>query len=144
MSNDNLIHEERMDLFSVPKDYYIVHSISGDYSLGAGVAKKINKMYVMKYKLEIFYPNKRNKNCALLIDNVFNLVTKKTLYDKPTYKTLETALKDLKKQCLKLGISKLAMPHISCGMDGLNWKDVKPIIVNVFADTNIEILICYL
>lgn len=43
MSNDNLIHEERMDLFSVPKDYYIVHSISGDYSLGAGVAKKINK-----------------------------------------------------------------------------------------------------
>lgn len=144
MNNDNLIHEERMDLFSVPNDYYIVHSISGDYSLGAGIAKKINKMYVMKYKLEIFYPNKRNKNCALLIDNVFNLVTKKTLYDKPTYKAIETALKDLKKQCLKLGISKLAMPHISCGMDGLNWKYVKPIIVDVFSDTNIEILICYL
>ena len=29
MSNDNLIHEERMDLFSVPKGYYLVHSISG-------------------------------------------------------------------------------------------------------------------
>lgn len=144
MNDNNLIHEEHMDLFSVPKEYYIAHSISGDYSLGAGIAKKINKKYAMKYKLEIFYPNKRNKNCALLMDNVFNLVTKKTLYDKPTYDTLKIALRDMKKQCLKLDIKKIAMPHISCGMDGLDWKEVKSIIYDVFENTDIEILICYL
>lgn len=144
MTNNSLIHEERMDLFSVPNDYYIAHSISGDYSLGAGVAKRISKKYVMSYKLQLFYPNKRNKNCALLIDNVFNLVTKKTLFDKPTYESLKTALLDMKKQCIKHNIKKIAMPHISCGMDGLSWKRVKPLIEEVFNDTDIEILICYL
>lgn len=144
MSNSTLIHEERMDLFSVSNEYYIAHSISGDYSLGAGVAKKINRKYAMSYKLEAFYPNKKNKNCALLIDNVFNLVTKKTLFDKPTYDTVKNALKDMKKQCIKQNIKKIAMPHISCGMDGLSWKLVKPIIYEVFEDTDIEILICYL
>ncbi|MCC8069507.1 MAG: macro domain-containing protein [Ruminococcus sp.] len=144
MNTTSLIHEERMDIFAVPKEYYIAHSISGDYSLGAGIAKKINKEYAMSYKLNAFYPNKKDKNCALLIDNVFNLVTKKTLYDRPTYDTLRNALKDMRKQCLKLGIKKIAMPHISCGMDGLSWKSVKPLIYEVFQDTDIEILICYL
>lgn len=142
--NNNLIHEEKMDLFSVPNDYYIAHCISGDYSLGAGIAKKINKIYAMKYKLEIFYPNKHDKICALLMNNVFNLVTKRTLFDKPTYDTLKTALLDMKKQCLKNKITKIAMPHLGCGMDTLEWSKVKPIIYDVFDNTGIEILICYL
>lgn len=141
---DTLIHEERMDLFSVPNDYYIAHCISGDYSLGAGIAKKIDKKYAMKYKLEIFYPKKKGKVCALLMDNVFNLVTKKTLFDRPTYDTLRVALLDMKRQCIKNKITKIAMPHIGCGMDCLDWKKVKPIIYEIFENTSIEILICYL
>jgi O-acetyl-ADP-ribose deacetylase (regulator of RNase III) len=141
-----LIHEERMDILSVPDDYYIAHSISGDYSLGAGIAKRIDKKYAMRYKLEAFYPSKdrKTKHSALLVDNVFNLVTKPTLHDKPTYDSLKSALKDMRKQCIKLKIEKIAMPHLSCGMDGLSWKLVKPLVYEVFDNTGIEVLICYL
>jgi hypothetical protein len=144
LDNKSLIHEERMDLFSIPDDYYLAHSISGDYSLGAGIAKKINAKYNMSDTLEDLYPHKKDKNCAILIDKVFNLVTKPTLHDKPTYDSLKTALIDMKRQCIRRGIKKVAMPHICCGMDGLSWKLVKPLIYEVFENTNIEVLLCYL
>lgn len=141
---DNLIHEERIDLFSVPEYYYIAHCISGDYSLGAGIAKQIDKKYSMKKKLNALYPNKKDKIGALLVDNVFNLVTKRTLFDNPTYDTVKVALIDMKRQCLKNKITKIAMPHIACGMDKLDWSNVRPIIDEVFQNTGIEVLICYL
>lgn len=38
----------------------------------------------------------------------------------------------------------IAMPKIGCGLDKLEWSKVKAIIEEVFAGTDIEILICYL
>lgn len=37
---------------------------------------------------------------------------------------------------------KLAMPRIGCGLDRLQWVKVKEIIEEVFANTNVEILVC--
>lgn len=37
---------------------------------------------------------------------------------------------------------KLAMPRIGCGLDKLEWSKVKAIIEEVFADTDVEILVC--
>jgi hypothetical protein len=122
----------------------LAHCISGDYTLGAGVAKQMDKHYDMKRKLQDNYPNKSGRICALKVDNVFNLVTKATRYDKPTYATLKVALLDMKIQCLKGDIKKVAMPYIGCGMDGLEWKKVKLIVQDVFKGTDIEILICHL
>ena len=42
------------------------------------------------------------------------------------------------------GITKLAMPLIGCGLDKLEWNRVKDVIEDVFDDTDVEILICYL
>ena len=39
---------------------------------------------------------------------------------------------------------KIAMPQIGCGLDRLKWKDVSDVIKDVFADTDIEILVCKL
>ena len=38
--------------------------------------------------------------------------------------------------------ARIAMPKIGCGLDQLNWQDVEGIIREVFADTDIEILVC--
>lgn len=48
----------------------------------------------------------------------------------------------MKELCKKNGISKLAMPKIGCGLDKLNWEDVKQQIMRCFQDTDIEILVC--
>ena len=139
--------EKQQDLFSVGTDYYLVHCISGDYSLGAGVAKGIDKNYDMALKLFMDYPLPPDSvdayiGKALLVENVFNLVTKGHWREKPTYDNLKNALLDMKQQCLDEGITKLAMPKIGCGRDKLSWVDVSDIISEVFDDTDIEILVC--
>lgn len=141
--------EETRDLFTVPQGYYLAHCISGDYSLGAGIAAQFVDVYNMRYKLHRNYPipdgeKFANVGEALLIDNVFNLVTKDRVYHKPTYDTLIETLEDMKEQCETLDIDKIAMPRIGCGLDGLSWDTVEEIIKEAFEDTDMEILICTL
>ena len=85
--------EVQGDLFAVPQGYYLAHCISGDYALGAGIAKKFDEVYNMRFKLHKNYaiPNGEkfaNVGSALLIDNVFNLVTKARVFHKPTFKRI--------------------------------------------------------
>ena len=138
-----ILREEQRDLFSVPHGYYFAHCISGDFALGAGIAVKFNELYNMRKKLKntVDYIH---DNCAILIDNVFNLVTKRKYYHKPTYASLRESLEDMIETIETLEIEKIAMPMIGCGLDKLDWNVVKEIIEDVFEDIDIEILVCYL
>lgn len=142
-----VIKEEVMDLFTVPQGYYLAHCISGDYALGAGIAKQFVENYNMRFKLHKIFPipdgeKFANVGQALLVDNVFNLVTKARVFHKPTYESLYDTLLDMRVQCENLDISKLAIPLLGCGLDRLNWERVKDIIEDVFDSTDIEILVC--
>ena len=136
---------ENRDLFTVPQGYYLAHCISADFALGAGIAKTFDKVYNMRFKLFREYDMfKYEGGDALLIDNVFNLVTKKKCYHKPTYDSVREALECMKEQMEMLYVTKLAMPRIASGLDRLNWDDVYDIICEVFEDMDVEILICEL
>lgn len=151
------IKEEKRDLFTVSNDYALVHCISADFKLGAGIAKEFDKKLNARQKLFRIFPESwtlrwdktqerfRGSSIILFSDYIFfNLVTKRNYWDKPTLTTIENALFWLKKQCEDFYIEKLAMPKIGCGLDKQKWKDVRPLIEKVFADTDIKILICYL
>lgn len=134
------------NLFNAPQGYYLAHCISGDYTLGAGIAKKFNEIYNMRYKLHKKFPIPNGEKYAhigeaLLIDNVFNLVTKGKCWSKPTYEDLGYALNDMLSQMINLDIDKIAMPKIGCGLDKLNWDQVEEIIEEIFDGTGIEIVI---
>ena len=140
------ITEKTGDLFTAPQGYYLAHCISGDYALGAGIAKKFDEVYNMRVKLFTQWPLEDGEKYgyvghALLVDNVFNLVTKPRYFTKPTYDTLRSALIDMKEYCVESDITKLAMPKIGCGLDKLNWDKVFEIIQEVFDDTDIDIVI---
>ena len=144
-----IIREEKRDLFTVPQGYYLAHCISGDYALGAGIATQFVEVYNMRYKLHSQYPipdgeKYANVGKALLVDNVFNLVTKARCFHKPTYDSLYETLVDMKDQCEEWDITKIAIPYIGCGLDRLEWNKVKDIIEDVFEDTDVEILVCSL
>ena len=49
------IREENMDLFAVPQGYYLAHCITEDFSLGAGIAKKMDEVFNMREKLINWY-----------------------------------------------------------------------------------------
>lgn len=136
--------EEQRDLFSVPHGYYFAHCISGDYALGAGIAVEFDKLYDMKNKLKRQWSECGDANEALLVDNVFNLVTKRKCYKKPTYDSLREALEDLVQYTADEEVTKIAMPKIGCGLDGLDWNIVSQMIQEIFEDTDIEILVCYI
>lgn len=135
---------EQRDLFTVGADYHFAHCISNDFALGAGIAVEFNKRYDMSKRLRQAYPDGLYGAGCVKIDRVFNLITKEKYWHKPTHVTIRHALEKMKELCVHNGISKIAMPKIGCGLDRLKWDDVQEIITGVFADTNIEILVCYL
>ena len=139
------ITTETRDLFTMPQGYYLAHCISADFALGAGIAKIFDNVYNMRFKLFRNYPD-YEYSCgdALLIDNVFNLVTKKKCWHKPTYDSLKESLEMMKEQLDFLGATKLAVPMLGCGLDRLQWAQVENIIKDVFADTDVDIVVCVL
>lgn len=142
--------EVKGNLFEkAPRGYYLAHCISGDYTLGAGIAKTFNALYDMRKKLHKHYPipsgeEYANVGSALLIDEVFNLVSKPKYYYKPYLSDLGNALEDMKNFCVATDITRIAMPKIGAGLDKLDWESVKNLILNIFKDTEIDIAVYYL
>lgn len=139
-------NEEIRDLFSVSDDYYLAHCISDDYAMGKGIATEFVKRYNMQEKLLEMRPYnpefKITKGHCILEGKVLNLVTKSKYWHKPTYQTLENALRDMRACCGRNKVEKIAMPLIGCGLDKLKWNKVSEMIQDIFADTDIEILVC--
>lgn len=150
------ITEIKQDLFTMPKNYALAHCISADFALGAGIAKEFDKRFDARKRLFDLCEGDFIKDwddgvkgdCLVIrvIEDptIFNLITKRNYWDKPTLQTIKNALEKMKIICDVIGIEKVAIPRIGCGLDKQNWSDVKPLIEKVFADTNIEIMVCSL
>lgn len=143
-----IIKEEQRDLFTVPTDYILVHCISADLAMGAGIAKEFTRRGV-KAQLQRDYQDIEVGDC-LVSDTTgwraeLNLVTKEKYWQKPTYETMRMALEETKslyEEIMSYENVKFAMPRIGCGLDRLQWDKVKAIIEEVFVDTDVEILVC--
>ena len=129
------------------KDCYYAHCISRDYALGAGIAVEFDKRYDMRnilLKLAEEKPETLDEKC-IEVENVFNLITKEKYWQKPSYKSLEESLLEMKEKLSKnKNIKKLVIPKIGCGLDRLSWDKVEPMVQEIFKDLDIEIVVCYL
>ena len=56
---------------------------------------------------------------------IFNLVTKFKFYHKPKYSALQLCLENLRDHLCMLGVSRLSVPKLGCGLDGLSWERVR-------------------
>lgn len=134
------------DIFN-HKDCYYAHCISRDYALGAGIAVEFDKRYGMRNRLLKLAEEKLetlDEKC-IEVENVFNLITKEKYWQKPSYKSLEESLLEMKEKLSKnKNIKKLVMPKIGCGLDRLSWDKVEPMVQEIFKDLDIEIVVCYL
>lgn len=137
--------EVKGDLFKAPTNYYLVHCISADFAMGAGIAKEFTRHGVRDWlcrKYPGFHSREWNKGYALFAPfethkGVINLVTKARFFEKPTYDSLREALID-SKQIITDGDC-IAMPLIGCGLDKLEWDKVRNIIFETFKNDNITI-----
>ena len=148
-----LYNEEARDLFSVSDDYYFAQCISADFAMGAGIAVQFNRYFDIKNRLINKYGNSfvdrwdafSEYGSCILEGRVYNLITKKRYWYKPTYDTLKSALMSMKVMIINNpDVRKIAMPQIGCGLDQLQWDKVSEIIKEVFGELDVEILICKL
>ena len=72
---------------------------------------------------------------------IFNLVTKEKYSDKPDLQTLATALQNMQAHATMHGVSTIAIPKIGCGLDQMNWQDVVKLLRDIFAYSDIQIVV---
>ena len=146
--------EEQGDLFALSsEEWAFAQCISADFAMRAGIAVLFNKHYDTKNRLTEYlngnFINFWNSDDAAkgwcIYDNcVYNLITKKNHWDKPTLPHIQKSLQKMKDMCILRGTKKLAMPKIACGIDGQDWNIISKMIQEVFEDTDMEILVRYI
>lgn len=142
----------KKDLFTVDDKYSLVQCISADFAMGAGIAMQFNDRYDMKRRLTDKYGDwmtrwdnyPEERGVCIKEGKVFNLVTKKVYWQKPTYETMQRAIDSLCICAKNARVTELAMPMIGCGLDRLVWDKVSEIIQRRFMNEDFNILVCTL
>lgn len=141
------------DLFTAPKTDMLVHCISADFELGAGIAKTFRDEYNVRNELMKEYrPNAwHDRGMCLFVNSmdnggnkcwtVANLVTKPVYYSKPTYRTMNEALVKLAHHVMYFETDSISMPKIGCGLDRLEWAKVLQLIEWIFNDIDVNITV---
>ncbi len=73
---------------------------------------------------------------------VINFPTKRDWRQKSLYEDVESGLKALVADVQRLRISSIAVPPLGCGLGGLNWRKVRPMIETAFAQSpNVRVML---
>lgn len=153
--------EVKLNLFSInmtaENPYCLAHCISADFAMAGGIAVDFVNRWNMRNKLKEQYGSQvdgfercRGKVLPVEVKDygkdivVYNLLTKKYVYQKPGYANISAVLKLMREDMISRGITRVAMPKIGCGIDCLLWRNVSEIVKYVFSQTDIEVRVCYL
>jgi O-acetyl-ADP-ribose deacetylase (regulator of RNase III) len=134
-----MITIQQGNLFELDERYFLAHCISQDLKMGKGIAVEFKSKFQLGEKFRKVRSVEIGQ--AILLDRVFNLITKRKFWEKPSYETLQNALNDMKQQCFANNIQYLGLPKLGCGLDGLDWNKVKKMIERTFDGTNIDVQI---
>ena len=113
------IVEVPMNLITMPQGWYLAYAVSADLNFTVGLPKLFNDTFQLEYKID-----DPHVGDAIVVGNTVSLIVKEGVYDKVDIGDLCCALQNLRTQCEEVGITRLAMPKICCGNNGLKWKEV--------------------
>jgi O-acetyl-ADP-ribose deacetylase (regulator of RNase III) len=74
--------------------------------------------------------------------NILHFPTKKHWRDKSELWWIEQGLRYIKVHHLGWHVSSIAMPMIGCGLGGLDWYDVRPLINEILGIPSIDVVLC--
>lgn len=80
-------------------------------------------------------------DCFITESGLYLVITER-YYQKPTYKSIEEALVEMKKVCNTNRINKVIFPKIDCTKSPLVWSHIEKMVFDKFIDTDIDILVC--
>ena len=124
----------------------IVNTVNCVGVMGRGLALQF------KHKYPNMYEDYRNKclNKQIKLGEVYlyedtsskkiiNFPTKNHWKNKSNIEDIENGLINLCDKIDKFGITSISIPPLGCGLGGLNWDDVYPLIIKYMTDLNIQV-----
>lgn len=130
------------DLFEASEEYALGHCVSQDFRMDRGIALEFRRKFGQIEEL-----SKQKKSVTEVASikaegrTIICLITKEYYWQKPTYENVFLTITNLKHFCTSENITKVAMPRIACGLDKLQWSEVRTMIRYIFRNTQIQILI---
>ena len=134
--SDFTLTDVQGDLFASQLPGSFCHSVSRDMEMKKGIATKFKQVFEKLKNVDL-------KNSAwvkgvggmvVLQEEdyfVYNLITKNNYHESPiSYNNLERCLRKMRNHARAHGVTRINMPKISCGRDGLKWNVVKKMIHN--------------
>ncbi len=137
-----MIKETAGDLLEAETEA-IVNAVNCVGVMGKGIAwqfrRKFSENYFKDYKracqsgdLRIGKVHVYSLNAENDPRFIVNFPTKNHWREKSRFEDIESGLESLAKAIEEYGIGSIAMPALGCGLGGLDWKDVKPLIETAF------------
>ena len=116
----------------------LAHCISSDFKMSAGIARSF------KRKFPYIFPESTNSPLFVqqLDDRfIYQLVTEKRFFQKPTFNFLRQSLEEMTNHANKHKVTQISMPKAGCGLDRLKWQKVERLIREICAQSNFTITV---
>ena len=72
---------------------------------------------------------------------IVHFPTKRNWRDRSVIGDIEAGLRDLTATIARQGIRSIAIPPIGCGLGGLHWRAVRPLVTACFADMPVPVIV---
>lgn len=130
----------------------IAHGVNMRGAMAGGIAYQIAKMYPEAEKEYMWYCKwdlVALGGCLSIGINddkdqgpytLYNLFTQVEAGADARLDALERSLESMKEEAAVLGVKDIAMPRIGCGIGGLQWEDVRPIMLK--ASEGYNFIVC--
>ena len=130
----------------------VVNTVNSVGVMGKGIALQFKKAYPENFEsykkacdAGVVVPGKMHVFKQPSLTNpryIINFPTKRHWRGKSTIEDIESGLDALVEEVQRLGIRSIALPPLGCGLGGLQWKDVLPLITRVLeAESSVRWLI---
>ena len=138
-----IIHDTEDSILQQP--HSIGHCISADTQMSKGFAELLSqrtpglrdscrRKKFLSGQIFLFWDRVGNRY-------IYNLVTKTKFFEKPNLPTLSLTLEEMKCHARLYVISTIAIPKIGCRLDQMNWQEVVRLLRDIFAYSNIRIVV---
>jgi O-acetyl-ADP-ribose deacetylase (regulator of RNase III) len=134
------VKEQMGDLWAYPAEYRVVPTngtldARGRLVMGAGVAREARRRFPgLPEVLGAWVARYGNRPFRLLNEGLLTFPTKFDWRDKASLELVRASAVLLAEMVDKWGIKSVAMPRVGCGLGGLSWGSVSPILSPVLAD----------
>ncbi len=129
----------------------LVNTVNCVGVMGRGIALQFKKSYPHNFKqYEIACKRKEvqpGKMFAVRVSDltkpnfIINFPTKRHWRGRSRIEDIESGLRALVNEIQKLQIKSIAIPPLGCGLGGLEWREVKPIIQSAFEGLDLEVIV---